>query len=172
MSFALEFRKKNLIDRSKPAEAEPKKRRARAKQRSRMNVSVDTPISARRVAQALLIAGVILAVFNSNALVQYTHSLSDNAFGPRIIVASEKWHALMEAGRMTEISERIRSAVTAARGSSWAEIAGNMGIKAQPLSRSTERGAPSDQGIITSAPGPYDGERDKPARGSIADGSG
>jgi len=172
MSFALEFRKNYLIDRTNQVEAQPKKRRARAKSIDRKSIDTAASISGRQVARALLIAGLILAVFNSSALMQYTHRLSDNAFGPEIIIASEKWHAMMETGRMTEISQRIRTAVSTARSSSWNDLRNNLGIDGRRLGRADKPISPSDQGIITSAPRSEDGQSGRSIRSSIADGSG
>jgi hypothetical protein len=172
MSFALEFRKNHLSARAAPVAAPTKRRRARSKSADRKAVNATTSISGRQVARALMIAGLILAVFNSSALVQYTHRLSDNIFGPEIIIASEKWHALMETGRMTEVSQRIRTAVATARASSWHDIGENLGLDVRRISRSGEPDSRSNDGIITSAPQRPDERSEQPIRSSIADGSG
>ena len=173
MSFALEHRKKYLIGRDAPPLAPARKsRRERTKSRDANAALVAGSMSERRVLLTLLLAGLILSVFNSGALVRYTRGLSESVMGTRIIDVSEKWHGLMETGRMTALSEGIRSSVSLARNSSWDDIAEQLGFGARRALRDTDRPNRSSNGIVTSIPGPYGDQPAKPVRSLSADQSG
>ena len=126
MSFALEYRKKMQAE----AEKTRSRHKTRAARRPKTDFVVDaargsddTPGNRRCVLAALLLAGLILAVFNSGGLVRYAGGLGYNALVMKIIIASEDWHSLMERSRMTALMDGIRGAVTAARQSSWHDLA-------------------------------------------------
>lgn len=164
MSFALEFRKKHLVKRSGESQAERAVMRDDQARSSKQTPPAPKPMSGRRVAQALLVAAVILAVFNSGALVQYARGLSDKMFGPPIITASETWHAMMERGRLTGLTEQIRQIVSQARQSSWDDIAKGLGLMPE---RQLGEAAPAHRslgGDVTSIPGRYGEPPAKPVR--------
>lgn len=150
MSFALEYRKKMQAE-AREAEAGKKttrkprparSRRARTKKSApppamapadfvvgAAKKSTDTRGNRLRVLAALSLAGGILSVFNSGALVQYAGGLGYNQAAMRVIIASENWHALMEQSRMTALVDGIREAVTTARHSEWQDLAFGLELK-------------------------------------------
>lgn len=127
MSFALEFRKK-----LQQAEAET----LRIKKANEGFVSMpadsfaDTLNNRRRVMFALVIAGCVLAVFNSGGLVRYTQGLAGNPVGPELILASEKWHELMQEKQATLVVDHIRGSVALVRESSWRDL--TFGLRLTP----------------------------------------
>jgi hypothetical protein len=120
MSFALEYRKKLQAQQleavrfrkanegfvSMPAEA-----------------STDTSNNRRRVFLALILAGGILATFNSGGLVNYTQGLANNPVGPELIIASEKWHELMQEKQVTRVVDHIRGSLALVREARWRDLA-------------------------------------------------
>ena len=135
MSFALEYRKKMqkeaaAVGVDAVAGGTPKKARAEDFVLHPAKKSADTRANRRRTLAALSLAGIILSVFNSGGLVQYTGNLGYNDVSIRIITASEDWHQLMEENRMTLVVDEIRNAVMVARHSSWQDLA--MGLTLEP----------------------------------------
>ena len=172
MSFALEFRKQRLTNsssRSKSREAAPKRRASHRKTKRENDTST---LTGRQVAAALLIAGIVLSVFNSGALVQYAGGLADRVHGPVIISVSERWHALMELGRMNRLSERVRAAVSTARHSSWQDVARQLGMAADDQIGEAKGAPQTDSGAVSSIPGRYGDQPAKPIRRTSADQSG
>ncbi|MGD9868605.1 MAG: hypothetical protein AB7U38_11460 [Hyphomicrobiales bacterium] len=122
MSFALEYRRKRI---AREAEGARKVRRkdeegyaAPAPRRK-----ADTRKNRLHVLAILAIAACVMAVFNSGSLVGRTQSLYETSLGREVIVASEKWHGLMEAGRLTVVVEGIRGAVSGFRDATWQDVA-------------------------------------------------
>ena len=135
MSFALEYRKKMQQEAAVAAAGEAtrdasKKSRAGDFVLQPAKKDVNTRANRRRTLAALSLAGIILSVFNSGGMVQYTGNLSYNDLSIRIITASEDWHQLMEENRMTLVVDEIRNAVMIARHSSWQDLA--MGLSLEP----------------------------------------
>lgn len=119
MSFALEFRKKLQ---QREAETLRIKKANEGFVSMPVDSSTDTSNNRRRVLLALLIAGAVLSVFNSGGLVRYTQGLADNPVGPGLIIASEKWHALMQERQATLVVDHIRGSVALVRNSSWRDL--------------------------------------------------
>ena len=119
MSFALEFRKKQQL-------LEHAVHSARQANKGFVSMpaerSSDTKGNRRRVLLALVIAGGVLATFNSGGLVQYSYDLADSPFGENVIEASESWHDMMSETRVTEVMDQIRGSVAMARESSWQDL--------------------------------------------------
>jgi hypothetical protein len=127
MSFALDFRKQ-----------QQQKRRAAALEDKARNSFVALPAEAgadtkgnrRRVMLALLIAGSVLSIFNSEGLVRYTQNLAGNPIGEKLIVMSENWHALMQDKQVTRVADHIRGTVAMARGANWRDL--TFGFRGNP----------------------------------------
>lgn len=135
MSFALEYRKKmqrEAAEASAHAAAGGKPNKARVGDfvLQPAKKHVNTRANRRRTLAALSLAGIILSVFNSGGMVQYTGNLSYNDISIRVITASEDWHQLMEQNRMTLVVDEIRNAVMVARHSSWQDLA--LGLSLEP----------------------------------------
>ncbi len=135
MSFALEYRKK-LQQQEREA--------VRAAKANEGFVATpagdvsDTRRNGRRVLAALVIAGGVLSVFNSGALVRYTQDLAGNPLGEKVIELSERWHEMMQAKQVTRVVEEIRGSLTMAREASWRDLTARLGIRptqAQPENR-------------------------------------
>ena len=97
--------------------------------------SADTPRNRRRVLLALVIAGGVLAVFNSAGLVHYTQDLAGNPIGERLIVASERWHGMMQRKHVTVVVEEIRGSLAFVKQANWHDLTQGLGItpvEAQP----------------------------------------
>lgn len=121
MSFALEYRKK-LQARAREQQAVRKANEGFVA--LPVNEAADTRRNRRRVLCAVFIAGAFLAVFNSDGLVRYSYNHADSQAGRRLVVLSEKWHQLMQAGRLPDVVEQIRGSVMMVRHSSWQDLAG------------------------------------------------
>lgn len=119
MSFALEYRKK-LQEQERAAH------RARKENEGFVSLpaddAADTRGNRRRVMLALIIAGGILATFNSGSLVNYSYDLADSAAGQRLIELTEAWHDMMEETRAAEVVDHIRGSVESARESTWEDL--------------------------------------------------
>ncbi|MFQ5625732.1 MAG: hypothetical protein ACE5FM_03660 [Methyloligellaceae bacterium] len=104
----------------------------------------DTPNNRRRVLLALVIAYGVLAVFNSGGLVHYTQGLAGNSLGQKLIVASERWHELMQRKHVTRVVEEIRGSVAFVRASSWHDL--TQGLRIKPVEAQPAR--PDDYKVV------------------------
>lgn len=135
MSFALEFRKKLQQQEREAAHARKINEGFVAAPAGELT---DTPQNRRRVLLALVIAGGVLAVFNSGALVRYTQDLAGNPIGERLIVLSERWHEMMQRKQATRVVEEIRGSLALVREANWHDLTQHLRIKpshAQPENR-------------------------------------
>lgn len=126
MSFALEFRKKLQQQEREAAQA------AKANEgfvTAPAGGAGDTRRNGRRVLAALVIAGGVLSVFNSGALVRYTQDLAGNPIGERLIELSERWHETMQRKQATRVVEEIRGSLTMAQEASWRDLTARLGIE-------------------------------------------
>lgn len=119
MSFALEFRKK----------LQQKEREQRALKKANegfvtmpLGEDADTRGNRRRVTLALVIAGALLGALNSAGLVSYTRDMYETQVGRTLIVASERWHAMMQRGKATLLVDHVRGTVSAMRETSWHDL--------------------------------------------------
>ena len=127
MSFALDFRKQQQQKR-RDAALEDKARNSFVALPA--EAGADTKGNRRRVMLALLIAGSVLSIFNSEGLVRYTQNLAGNPIGEKLIVMSENWHALMQDKQVTRVADRIRGSVAMARGANWRDL--TFGFRGNP----------------------------------------
>ncbi len=137
MSFALQYRKK-LQDQQSEAQAVKKANEGFVSMPA--EPSTDTSNNRRRVLLALVLAGGILATFNSGGLVSYTQELADNPVGPRLIIASEKWHELMQEKQVTRVVDHIRGSLAKAREASWQDL--TFGLELTTAEKKIERESP------------------------------
>lgn len=174
MSFALDFRKKRTKSERRPRGqnmADEALEQGFAIPRARKDAS--THINRRRVFAALLIAAMVLAVFNSAALVQYARGFSGGAVGARLIDVSESWHRAMDSSQVTRIVATIRDAVSAVRHAGWHDMAAPFTGKAEPPApRDLARPARPDGGTMTSIPSRYGGAPAAPLKRGTSDKSG
>lgn len=119
MSFALDFRKR-LQDREREKLRVAKENAGFVTMP--LDPETDTRGNRRRVTLALLIAGGLLAVLNSGSLVNYAYTMTDTRAGQLLVVASEKWHGMMERGSATQLVDHIRGSVAAIRETSWHDL--------------------------------------------------
>lgn len=119
MSFALEFRKK-LQDREREQRALKKANEGFVAMP--LGEDADTRGNRRRVILALVVAGLLLGTLNSAGLVSYTRDMYETQLGRNLIVASEKWHAMMERGKATLLVDSVRGTVSAMRETSWHDL--------------------------------------------------
>jgi hypothetical protein len=120
MSFALQYRKKLQQQQS---EALAVKKANEGFVSMPADASTDTSTNRRRVFLALILAGGILAVFNSGGLVNYTQGFANNPVGPHLILASERWHELMQKKQATRVVEHFRGSIALVREASWRDLA-------------------------------------------------
>ncbi len=130
MSFALEFRRKQQL-------LEHEVQHARQANKGFVSMpadcGTDTKGNRRRVLFALVIAGGVLAIFNSGGLVQYSYDFADSPGGEKMIEVSESWHDMMSESRMTEFIDHIRGSIAMARESSWQDLTfGFAAVPAEP----------------------------------------
>lgn len=119
MSFALDYRKK-LQDKERDELRLAKENAGFVTMP--LDPDTDTRGNRRRVTLALLIAGGLLAVLNSAGLVNYAYNLADTRAGQMLVVASERWHGMMERHRTTQVVGHIRGSVVAIRETSWQDL--------------------------------------------------
>ena len=131
MSFALEYRKKHLIA-PKTSEAPPPKAKATPKRRARKAPPKKVVAAARpeetkanraTVLGALLLAAVILAVFNSEGLRLVAGDLAEKEVGRSVLVVSEAWDDAMDRIGAKAVMASVRKLVEEAREASWADVA-------------------------------------------------
>jgi hypothetical protein len=135
MSFALEYRKKHLTA-PKKAEAPAPKPKAKPKRRARKTppkqvvVAVlpeDTGANRATVLGALLLAALILAVFNSEGLRLVAGDIAEEEAGRPVLVVSEAWDDAMNRVGAKAVVASVRKLVEEAREASWADVAGFAG---------------------------------------------
>ena len=145
MSFALEYRKR-LLARQKASDV------ADAEAFPAPDVdAAETSGNRYRVLCALVVAAVILATFNSGALVHYARGLADGPLGPGPVEVSESWHEMMEAKGITRLVEAIRGGVMGAREISWADLGAGLGLGRGDATAAPTGVAATDQDTITSS---------------------
>lgn len=137
MSFALEYRKK-LQAQQRDAQVAKKANEGFVAEPD--EAATDTTSNRRRVFLALVLAGSILATFNSGGLVNYTQGLADKPMGPQLILASERWHELMQEKQITRVIDHIRGSVAFVRDTSWQDLA--IGLKTSTAEKPMEPAKP------------------------------
>jgi hypothetical protein len=133
MSFALEYRKKLQ---AQQRDAQVTKKANEGFVAEPVETASDTTSNRRRVFLVLVLAGGILATFNSGGLVNYTQGLADKPMGPQLILASERWHELMQEKKITRVVDHIRGFVAFVRDTSWQDLA--IGLKTSTAEIPTE----------------------------------
>ena len=88
-----------------------------------------TAESSARAFGALTVAMLILAVFNSAALISYARDLVSSESGRQIYALSERWHGMMEDVHATEALGVLRQRVDTAREARWSDLARTLGIE-------------------------------------------
>lgn len=114
MAFAFEYRRKTRAGAERPEDGfivAPPGRNA------------ETRANRRRVLAALVLAGLVLGVFNSGALVHYAGGLGYNGFTMRVITLAERWDRLMRENRLTLVTSELRDMAARARRSRWRDLA-------------------------------------------------
>jgi hypothetical protein len=127
MSFALEYRKQRLTAPPKPIAATTTRPRKTAPKRVETRGRGETQASRATALGALLMAAVILAVFNSEGLRLYAGDLAERQVGRPLLALSEAWDDAMERAGAKALVTRVRHVVTEAREASWADVAGLVG---------------------------------------------
>jgi hypothetical protein len=129
--------------------------------------TTDTSNNRRRVFLALILAGGILATFNSGGLVNYTQGLANNPVGPELILASEKWHEMMQEKQVTRVVDHIRGSVALVRETRWQDL--TFGLD---LTTAENPEAPGAQPQVVPANLPGEPERPQQIKPGIAKPSG
>ena len=164
MSFALEYRKKLQAQQN---EAVRIRKANEGFVSMPAEATTDTSNNRRRVFLALILAGGILATFNSGALVNYTQGLANNPVGPELILASEKWHELMQEKQVTRVVDHIRGSVALVRETRWQDL--TFGLD---LTTAENPEAPGAQPQVVPANLPGEPERPQQIKPGIAKPSG
>lgn len=132
MSFALEYRKKHLVAPKKSETPAPKakatpKRRARKAPPKKVVALARPPEDTREnratVLGALLLAALILAVFNSEGLRLVAGDLAEQEAARPVLVVSEAWDQTMERVGAKAVMASVRKLVEEAREASWSDVA-------------------------------------------------
>lgn len=160
MSFALEYRKKLQAQQQ---EAVRFRRANEGFVSMPAEATTDTSNNRRRVFLALILAGGILATFNSGALVNYTQGLANNPVGPELILASEKWHEMMQEKQVTRVVDHIRGSVALVREARWQDL--TFGLD---LTTAENPETPRTQPQVVPAKLPGEPERPQPIKPGIA----
>jgi len=164
MSFALEYRKKLQAQQN---EAVRIRKANEGFVSMPVEATTDTSNNRRRVFLALILAGGILATFNSGALVNYTQGLANNPVGPELILASEKWHEMMQEKQVTRVVDHIRGSVALVRETRWQDL--TFGLD---LTTAENPEAPGAQPQVVPANLPGEPERPQQIKPGIAKPSG
>lgn len=73
----------------------------------------------RRTAVAMLVAALVLAVFNSDGLSVWARNLPGHPVSDRIVYAADQWHELMQTLGPARISQTVRDFVQDLRYQGW-----------------------------------------------------
>ncbi|MGI9381727.1 MAG: hypothetical protein ACR2PO_01115 [Methyloligellaceae bacterium] len=160
MSFALEYRKRLLAQRR---EQEAPNSAGSDPFSGLESETEETPRNRLKVLCALVVTTLILATFNSGALVYYARGLADGPLGPELLEISEGWHSIMESGRATRLVETVRAHVAGARETSWQDLGGGLGFGRTAATAAPTGVAATDRDTITSSL-PADAQRVRPVR--------
>ena len=87
--------------------------------RSSAAASPDTVTNVRSVALAMAVAAVLLVVFNSSEVRLFARDLPGNAVTDVLVVAADRWHALMQALGPAQLRPAVREAFEAVRALRW-----------------------------------------------------
>jgi hypothetical protein len=126
MSFALEFRTKHFTARPTKAAARPRKRSP--SKRSVREGRAETQGARATTLGALVLAAVILAVFNSEGLRLYAGDLAENQFGRPLLTVSEAWDGAMQRAGANAVEEQVRGFVAALREARWTDLTSAFGV--------------------------------------------
>lgn len=141
MSFALEYRRKMQSEANRRASHKKKSSNGADFVVAAPRTNADTRANRRRVLAAVSLAGIILSIFNSGAMVNYAGGLGYSAVSMRVITLTESWHDLMQERQLTRVVEEIRGAMSVARRSRWQDIASGLAITpTHPLLTGSEPG--------------------------------
>jgi hypothetical protein len=144
MSFALEFRKKHYLTRAQAKAGGERASRA-PKARTRAETHANTRASRTTVLGALLMAGAILAVFNSEGLRLWVGDLAERGIGRPLLALSEAWDSAMERVGTKAVLASVRGLAAEAREASWDDLAGLVGAPGvEDGTMTAGQGAPPD----------------------------
>ena len=79
----------------------------------------DTAANVRSVALAMMVAALVLAIFNSSELRGFTRDLPGNAVTDVLVEGADRWHALMLALGPAHLRPAVREVFAAIRSAGW-----------------------------------------------------
>lgn len=121
-SFALAYRKK--LQAQELASGRRLRRDGALAREGRLPADPQSRVVHRAsVLAALLLAGLVLAVFNSEALTRYARGQGETAAGRQAYALSLRWHRMMESGHATLLMDGLRESARLAREAAWPESA-------------------------------------------------
>lgn len=90
------------------------------------SITLETAHLRSRVLRAMLLAALILAIINSNALVQYARSLPidviDETIEDQIVATTEAWHDQLTNLHITEFISLIQNRLSRAQQTNWLDV--------------------------------------------------
>lgn len=87
-----------------------------------INAEAETSRAFKRMFWAMLLAGFVLLVFNSAALVSYVRGLPIGPVEDTIIALSETWHEQMARNGATAFVEEVHGAIARLRAATWEDV--------------------------------------------------
>lgn len=78
-----------------------------------------TMSNVRRGLGAMLIATVLLGVFNSEGLTVYARDLPGNEFSDAVVAMADSWHDLMIEAGLTNVSDLVRETFLYFKETEW-----------------------------------------------------
>jgi hypothetical protein len=79
----------------------------------------DTTANVRAVGLAMIVAAVLLALFNSSELRGFTRDLPGNSVSDALVVGADRWHELMLQLGPARVRPAVRDLFLAIRGIAW-----------------------------------------------------
>jgi hypothetical protein len=154
MSFALEFRKKHFLEADIKAgrKGGTISRHLAGGVSRRVASRAETRASRAIALRALLIAAIVLAIFNSEGLRLSAYDLAESGFGRALLPVSEAWDGAMEHVGAKTLVANVRTIVGEAQEMSWADIAGIARAPAFAFRDRKGRGAPAQEGYTGALP--------------------
>ena len=152
-SFALSFRRKYFLEPALAAELRSRSQATSPVSRPippvghRIGEVPDKSPARRTTLAALVIAALVLAVFNSEAMVSTARDLAESRMGRPLLPVVERWDGAMDRIGAKRLVGSVRTLMLDAQHARWSDVAGAFGLENDPMT--AER--PMDAGLYTGA---------------------
>ncbi|MFD0986423.1 hypothetical protein [Methyloligella solikamskensis] len=87
----------------------------------------------RTTLMALVIAALVLAVFNSEGMVSTARDLAESRVGRPLLPVAERWDGAMERIGAKRLVASVRDLMLDAQYARWSDVAGVFGFEGDPM---------------------------------------